>query len=251
MNIADLLIYLDALFSPEIFSDCAPNGLQVGNTSVSVQKIAVAVTADLATLKQAAQLQTNVLIVHHGLFWKGMAYPLTGMIYNRIQYLIKYNIQLIAYHFPLDAHPTLGNNWKVAHDLNWDHLQPFGSSSPYLGVQGCFAPMSIETFIELLTNYYQATLQGKALGGPKTVSSAAIISGGAYRELTHAAARKIDCFISGNFDEPAWSMALENQINFLAFGHTATEKIGPKTLAEYLKINLGIPTVFIDTINPF
>ncbi|AAD18290.1 YbgI [Chlamydia pneumoniae TW-183] len=251
MNVADLLSHLETLLSSKIFQDYGPNGLQVGDPQTPVKKIAVAVTADLETIKQAVAAEANVLIVHHGIFWKGMPYPITGMIHKRIQLLIEHNIQLIAYHLPLDAHPTLGNNWRVALDLNWHDLKPFGSSLPYLGVQGSFSPIDIDSFIDLLSQYYQAPLKGSALGGPSRVSSAALISGGAYRELSSAATSQVDCFITGNFDEPAWSTALESNINFLAFGHTATEKVGPKSLAEHLKSEFPISTTFIDTANPF
>ncbi|BAE81140.1 conserved hypothetical protein [Chlamydia felis Fe/C-56] len=251
MKVADLLVHLNTLLSPESFSDYGPNGLQVGNPQIVVQKIAVGVSADLATIHAAIDNDANVLIVHHGLFWKGSPYPITGMLYNRMQYLIKHDVQLIAYHLPLDAHTSIGNNWKVAHDLKWKNLQPFGSSLPYLGVQGSFSPISIETLIDKLSNYYQAPIKAKALGGKETVSSAALISGGAYKELSAAILAQIDCFITGNFDEPAWSAALENHIHFLAFGHTATEKVGPKALAEHLQAQLPVPAIFIDTCNPF
>ncbi|WP_348662782.1 Nif3-like dinuclear metal center hexameric protein [Chlamydia vaughanii] len=251
MNVADLLTYLNDLLSPQAFPDYAPNGLQIGNPNTVIEKIAVAVTADLATIQAAIDLEANVLIVHHGLFWKGMPYPITGMLYNRIQHLINHDVQLLAYHLPLDAHPNIGNNWKVAIDLQWDNLESFGSSLPYLGVQGSFPPIPIEKFIEKLSDYYQAPIKAQALGGPKQVSSAALISGGAYKDLAQAILCKADCFITGNFDEPAWSMAWENQTHFLAFGHTATEKVGPKALANCLQGQLHIPSTFIDTTNPF
>ncbi|WP_201457012.1 Nif3-like dinuclear metal center hexameric protein [Chlamydia sp. 17-3921] len=251
MNISDLLAHLDNLLLTSTFSDYGPNGLQVGNLFTPIEKITVAVTADLETIEKAIQLEANVLIVHHGLFWKGMSYPIIGTLYKRIQRLIQHNIHLLAYHLPLDAHPTLGNNWKTALDLQWGNLQPFGSSFPHLGVQGSFSPLPIEVFIEQLSQYYSEPIKGKALWGPKEVSSAALVSGGAYKELTHAATCKVDCFITGNFDEPAWSIARENHIHFLAFGHTATEKVGPKALAQYLQNQFDLTTTFIDTNNPF
>lgn len=251
MNVADLLSFLNNLFSPQLFSDHCPNGLQVGDLNSSVSKIAVAVSADLATIQAAVQLKANVLVVHHGLFWKGMPYPITGMLHTRMQQLIGNRMHLFAYHLPLDAHETLGNNWKVALDLQWENLQPFGSSLPCIGVQGTFSPLPIKEFISILSQYYNTPIKAQALGGPKSISSAAILSGGAYKELSQAIKNKIPCFITGNFDEPAWSIAWENQTHFLAFGHTATEKVGPRALTDYLENQLHIPTIFIDTSNPF
>lgn len=251
MKVSDLLNILNELLHPEQFNDYGPNGLQVGDTQTLVRKIAVAVTADLATIEKAIACEANVLLVHHGLFWKGMAYPVTGMLYQRMQKLFENRIQLIAYHLPLDAHAEVGNNWRVARDLGWEQLEPFGSSQPFLGVKGVFSEICIQDFISQISSYYCAPVLAKALGGKETISSAALISGGAYREIAEAHRQGVDCFITGNFDEPAWSLAYEYGINFLAFGHTATEKVGPKALAQHLK-SLGIsPVIFLDTDNPF
>ncbi|AAX50361.1 Nif3-like dinuclear metal center hexameric protein [Chlamydia trachomatis] len=251
MNVSDLLNILNELLHPEYFSDYGPNGLQVGNAQTAIRKVVVAVTADLATIEKAIACEANVLLVHHGIFWKGMPYPITGILYQRMQRLMEGNIQLIAYHLPLDAHTTIGNNWKVARDLGWEQLESFGSSQPSLGVKGVFPEMEVHDFISQLSAYYQTPVLAKALGGKKRVSSAALISGGAYHEISEAKNQQVDCFITGNFDEPAWSLAHELAIHFLAFGHTATEKVGPKALAQYLK-GAGLESVvFLDTDNPF
>ncbi|MBQ8498732.1 Nif3-like dinuclear metal center hexameric protein [Chlamydia sp.] len=251
MNVSDLLNILNELLHPEFFHDYGPNGLQVGDPQALVHKIAVAVTADLATIEKAIVSEANVLIVHHGIFWKGMPYPITGVVYQRVRRLIEKNIHLIAYHLPLDAHSKIGNNWKAAQDLGWQQLEAFGSSRPSLGVKGVFPEKDIQDFIAELSSYYQTTVLAQALGGKEKVASAALISGGAYREVYEAKCQDVDCFITGNFDEPAWSLAHELAINFLAFGHTATEKVGPKALVQHLK-ELGIcPVEFLDTENPF
>ncbi|EPP34305.1 NIF3 family protein [Chlamydia ibidis] len=251
MLIADLLAYLDTLLSPAEFIDYAPNGLQIGKESSPVNKIGVAVSADLATIEAAVQNELDTLIVHHGIFWKNMPYPLTNSLYDRVYCLIKHNIQLLAYHLPLDANTKLGNNWRVACDLKWENCENFGSTFPQLGVKGRFPRMHVRDFISLLSDYYNTPVKAVALGGEEYVSSAALVSGGAYREIVEAAKNKVDCFITGNFDEPAWSMAIENKVNFIAFGHTQTEKIGPMALASHLESSLRIPTMFLDTKNPF
>lgn len=252
MQLSDLALYLNSQLSVDLFADYCPNGLQVGNPSVSVQKIAVGVTADLSTIQKALSSGANVLIVHHGLLWNSSKTPpLVGSLFQRLQVLIQNDIQLLAYHLPLDAHETLGNNWKVAHDLQWENKQKFGSFKPQIGVQGTFSPIHIQDFIQKLTAYYGCSVKASALGGPEYISSAALTSGGAYKELNQAAQNQIDCFITGNFDEPAWSFAMENHIHFLAFGHTQTEKVGPKALCRHIQEQLQIPCEFIDTENDF
>lgn len=252
MKLSDLNSHLDELLTPHLFSDYGPNGLQIGDGSIEVQKVAVAVSADLKTIEQAIACQANVLIVHHGILWNASKVsPFTDSSFKRLQLLIKHDLHLLAYHLPLDAHPIIGNNWKVAHDLQWDQLQSFGSFQPQIGVQGRFAPIHIHDFIQILTSYYGCSVKAQALGGKEYISSAALTSGGAYKEISQAIKSNVDCFITGNFDEPAWSHAMENHIHFLAFGHTHTEKIGPKALSQYINEQLHIKSDFIDTENNF
>lgn len=252
MKLIELSNHLDELLMTHLFSDYCPNGIQIGNSSALVKKIAVAVSADIKTIEQAIANQANVLIVHHGLLWNSSkATPFINSSFHRLQLLIQYDLHLLAYHLPLDAHPILGNNWKVAHDLEWKHLQNFGSFHPQIGVQGTFSPIHIHDFIHNLSTYYGCQIKASALGGKEFVSTAALTSGGAYKEMTQAAKNKVDCFITGNFDEPAWSYAMEHQFHFLAFGHTHTEKVGPKALSQYINKQLQIPSFFIDTDNNF
>lgn len=252
MKLSDLVTHLDELLTPSLFSDYGPNGLQIGDSSIEVEKVATAVSADLMTIKQALACQANVLIVHHGLLWNSSKIsPFTHASFRRLQLLIKYDLHLLAYHLPLDAHPVIGNNWKVARDLQWNQLQSFGSFHPQIGVQGTFNPIHIHDFIHILSSYYGCSIKAQALGGKEYISSAALTSGGAYKEVLQAANNNIDCFITGNFDEPAWSYAIENHLHFLAFGHTHTEKVGPKALSQYINNQLLIPSCFIDTENTF
>ncbi|MBF5051124.1 GTP cyclohydrolase 1 type 2-like protein [Candidatus Clavichlamydia salmonicola] len=238
--------YLVHCFSPYTTLDYCPNGLQVqGKKEIKI--FATAVTADQATIERAIENNVDALIVHHGLFWKGDPYPLIGHKRQRIALLLKHNISLLAFHLPLDAHQDIGNNWKVAKDLRWSNLKVFSE----IGVQGTFPSCPREDFEKKLNDYYGVSTKAAVLGGAKIVSSAALISGGAYKEIGNAINAKVDCFITGNFDEPVWSIAYEENINFFAMGHTATEKIGPKALAAAIKKDLGLEGHFIDTLNLF
>jgi dinuclear metal center YbgI/SA1388 family protein len=230
--------------------DNCPNGLQIEGKK-EIKKIATAVSANLMTLQKAAEQSVDALIVHHGLFWNKDSYPVVGVKKSKIELLLKYGINLFAYHLPLDAHKEIGNNWQAASDLGWEDLIPFGEyNGTLIGVKGTFAPQPIEKFIEEVEAYYEhpATV---ALGGKRTVASGALISGGAYKEFYLAAQAGVDCYITGNFDEPAWAMAHEEQVHFLALGHSATERVGPKALADYLNVQFQVHSTFIDVQNPF
>jgi putative NIF3 family GTP cyclohydrolase 1 type 2 len=189
--------------------------------------------------------------VHHGLFWNKDSYPIMGAKKKKIELLFQKQMSLLAYHLPLDLHQEVGNNWQAARDLGWEELEPFGIYNGIaIGVRGKFKDRSIDEFVTDVEAYYShsATV---ALGGRKRVSSGALISGGAYKELSQAAKMGADCFITGNFDEPAWGIAFEENIHFLALGHTATEEVGPKALAKHLQREFNIPCQFIKTPNPF
>lgn len=250
MQLSDFEKYLSDYLNASIFVDYCPNGLQVEGKGV-IEKAATAVSATLETLEQAADEEIDALIVHHGLFWNRDPYPLTGAKLKKIKLLLEKGISLLAYHLPLDAHQEVGNNWKAARDLGWDQLEPFGIlNGVHIGVKGSFSPKPVETFVTELETYYRHSA-AKALGGEKIIRNAALISGGAYKELASAAKEGLDCYITGNFDEPAWGVAFEEKIHFFALGHTATEEVGPKALAEHIQNQLKIKCRFLDIHNPF
>lgn len=238
---------LNALLDPTTMSDFGLNGLIVTNEG-PIHKIATSFSPSLEVIQKAVSLKVNALIVHHGL---GQEFSLAnGTSYKKMKALINNNIALLRYHLPLDAHQELGNNWKAARDLGWQNLEYFGMcNNSLIGVSGTFAPISFIDFVNKLEKYYgnKATL----VEVKKEIFSAALISGGAHKYIQEAARAGVDCFITGTFDDPTWDIAHEENISFCAFGHAATEKIGPKALAEYIQKNYNIESIFIDTKNPF
>lgn len=250
VTLQDLSLYLNDLLHVERLTDYCINGLQVeGDTKI--MKAATAVSASLDTIEEAVELGVQALIVHHGLFWNQDSHAIVQVKRKKIKLLLDHGISLFGYHLPLDAHQEVGNNWKAARDLGWYDLQPFGKfNGVEIGVKGKFSPRPREAFRVELEKYYVSSSHS-ALGGKEIVESAALISGGAYKSLSDACREGVDCFITGNFDEPVWNQAFEEKINFFALGHTATEKVGPKALAEALERRFGIACRFIDTDNPF
>lgn len=250
ISLQEIYQYLDQVLNGTSFEDYCPNGLQVQGKQV-VGKIGTAVTASLATIAEAAKQEVDCLIVHHGLFWNGDPYPLTGVKKKKIDLLVKHDISLIAYHLPLDAHREYGNNWKAAKDLNWNALEPFGLLNGVpIGVRGVVDPIDRESLSAQLADYYQHPCHS-AFGGPEMIETLALVSGGAHKLLPDAAKEGIDCFITGTVDEPVWHWAHEEGINFMAFGHSATEKVGVGALCHHLQGVFSLPTVFLDDANPF
>lgn len=237
--------YLEEFLQPALFIDHCPNGLQIEGKK-EIKKLAVAVSSDLETIKEAIHKEADALIVHHGLFWNKDSYPLLGTKKEKIKLLLENEVSLLAYHLPLDAHRDVGNNFVAAKEMGWKKLEPFES----IGVKGEFKEMSARAFQALLEKYYDHKAVS-TLSGKKKVKSAALISGGAHREIYKAAAAGVDCFITGSFDEPIWHIAKEEKLHFFALGHSATERIGPKSLANHLRNRFKSEVFFIDIFNPF
>ncbi len=250
ITLQDLFLHLEQLLSPGEFSDYCPNGIQVEGKK-AIRRIAFAVSASVAAIEACAAMGADALIVHHGIFWSKDPYPVTGVKKKKLQLLLASDISLIAYHLPLDAHQSLGNNWKAAQDLGMTDLQPFywiGKAA--IGVKGHFPKMEVGVFQKRLEAYYGHAAH-VALGGKKEVSSTAIISGGAHRQIEQAIEAGVDCFVTGSFDEPVWDIAHEQNIHFFALGHYATERIGIMSLMSAVQQQFGIPCEFIDLPNPF
>jgi len=250
ITLQELCHYLNTLLQPNLISDYCINGLQIEGKK-EISKIATGVSANLATIQAAIEWGADVLIVHHGIFWNQDSPLITGVKKEKIWLLLQNKVSLLSYHLPLDVHQKVGNNWKAAHDMEWTDLQPFCLvNGTYFGVKGKFKKMSRENFQKMLESYYEHSAS-TALGGKEEIESAGLLSGGGYKFITHAINDKLDCFVTGTFDEPIWSQAFEEKINFYALGHSATEKIGPRALGEHLNKIFKLENAFLDIFNPF
>lgn len=249
ISLKQLADYLNRLLDASAFDEKAYNGVQI-ETKVPINNIAIAVSVSSEVISEAANIGAQALIVHHGIFCKGDAHPLVGQTYNYVAELIKNNIALLCYHLPLDAHQTVGNNWKAAQDLGLTNCQPFfeyGNNT--IGVISEVNNLPFEQFKQQVETYY-----GRPSAHVKvhdTVAKVAIISGGADKFIKDAADAGADCFITGRVDEKVWDDAHEYGVSFLGLGHYGTETVGPKALAENVAQHFGIPATFIKTENPF
>lgn len=252
MALTQLVDYVNELLRAPQIEDFCPNGLQVEGAHEKITKIATGVSASLKTIEAAIEEKAQVLLVHHGLFWNKEPLSIAGSMRAKIKALLDHRISLLAYHLPLDCHEEFGNNWVAAKELGWKNLEPFGpTQGPFtLGVRGEFSPMSVQEFAETLEKFYNHKAH-KALGGSKEVKSAALISGGAHREIRKAIESGVDCFITGSFDEPIWNIAYEEKINFFAMGHANTEEIGPRALGAHLAKRFKLEHAALEIPNPF
>ncbi len=249
VDINQLATYLNEYLDSSTFEDSALNGIQVGNKG-NISHIATAVSASLETIEKAAAIGANALIVHHGIFLKKEMQGITGTHYKKIKKLIESDIALLCYHLPLDAHTAVGNNWKAAHDLGLQNLQPFAQfGKKFIGVKGSISKTPFNEFQNKIEHYYGQ--KANVVKIHEYISSVAIVSGAGEKCILDAARAGLDCLITGRVDEPVWDHAHEENVSFFGLGHYATEIIGPKTLAEHLQKTLGVKTTFIKTSNPF
>lgn len=245
VNLDDLTVYLNEYLAIREVPDWkeAYNGLQVSGRA-EVRTVAVAVDACLATIEQAAALNADLMIVHHGLFWGAKA-PVTGAYYRRLAMLIKNDLALYSCHLPLDAHPEVGNNAVLARMLG---LEPTGRFGEHEGVRiGVTAEVELprEEFVQRV----RTALNIEPLvvpSGPDVVRRVGIVTGGAGNWIDRAASAGLDTFLTGEGAHHTYFEAEERGINVLYAGHYATETVGVRALAGHLEKQFGLETRFVD-----
>lgn len=246
----ELLQALDDTLEPARFKDYGPNGLQVEGRH-EVRRLVSGVTASLALIDAAIALEADAILVHHGLFWRGQDGRVTGWMKQRLSALLRHDISLFAYHLPLDAHPTLGNNAQLGERLG---MRPLENGWGHFGDQdlGFVGRPPLETAAEL------ARHAEHTLGRPVTLLDTARrpiqrvgwCTGGAQGYFEAAIAAGVDMFITGEISEPQAHYARECGVAYMACGHHATERFGAPAVAAHVASSLGLWHEFVDIDNP-
>lgn len=242
--------YINRTLEADSIKDYCPNGLQVAGRE-QINHIVSGVTASARFLDAAIKASADAVLVHHGYFWSGESPVLTGMKLARIRALIQADISLLAYHLPLDVHPTLGNNAQLAELLGFqvEGRVAAGGTDGLLFHGRTSHSYANNAFVEDI-----ATRLGRsvvAVGrSERPVQRVAWCSGGAQRFLNQAAELGVDAFISGEISEQTTHEARENGLLYVAAGHHATERFGVQALGENLSSQLQLTHEFIDVDNP-
>ncbi len=245
-----LLQAFDALLQPERFRDYGPNGLQVEGR-LPVRKIVSGVTASRALIEAAIAAQADAIFVHHGLFWRGQDGRVTGWMKQRLALLLAHDINLYAYHLPLDAHPELGNNAQLAVRLGLQAQTRFGEQD--LGFMGRRLDEGVFADAAELAGHVQQVLQRAVtvVGQPGfAIKNIAWCTGGAQGYFEAAIAAGADAFITGEISEPQAHYARECGVTFIACGHHASERYGAPAVAGHVAAQLGLAHEFIEIDNP-
>lgn len=245
MELNELASYLDDLLRSEAISDYpnALNGVQVENIR-SIQRIAFAVDASLASIEAAIEGAAELLIVHHGLFWGGNQ-PLRGPHFQRIRALVEADVALYSSHLPLDLHPIHGNNAVLARALG---IRIEGGLESYqgqeIGIRG-----RLEIGRKELAERLESLLESPVRlipGGPEEVIRVGVITGAGASQIATARKAGLDSLITGEASHQHFFDAMEGGLNLYLGGHYATETWGLRSLAAHLAESFGLETFFID-----
>jgi dinuclear metal center YbgI/SA1388 family protein len=246
VRIVDLVAWLDDLLQTAGYDDLGPNGLQVPGRD-EVSRVVTGVSATRALIERAVELEADLVLAHHGLFWSFDPPGLTPVLAARLRPLFRHDIALAAYHLPLDAHAEHGNNALLAEALGCERHEPFAG----IGRVGTLRGDGI-SLDELLARVARACEreplhQG---AGPDRIRRVGIVSGSAAGSLGEAAAAGCDAFITGEPKEHVMGEATERRIHFVAAGHYATETFGIRRLGELIAREFGVEHAFVDLPNP-
>lgn len=255
-----LLATFNSLLQPERFTDYGPNGLQVEGKA-RIRKIVSGVTASRALIEAAIEAKADAIFVHHGLFWRGQTGVVTGWMKERLKLLLAHDINLFAYHLPLDAHPELGNNAQLGQKLGFlapgaserGEITHFGDQS--LGWLTNFVqtaqnqPYSPENLQKHLENTLKRQVAGVFVVS-KAIKNIAWCTGGAQSYFEAAIAAGADAFITGEMSEPQAHLARECGVAYFACGHHSTERYGAPAVAGHVAQKLSMEHEFIEIDNP-
>lgn len=249
----DLLQYLNKMLTPELFEDYAPNGLQVEGQS-QISKVAFAVSATQDSIEKAVEWGTQALIVHHGIFWKYQgARTITGAWGERVRKCIKNDLNLFAYHLPLDAHGEIGNAVALAEQIGLKELSPFAlyKKQP-MGTKGKITGISARDLKSKLEAILHHSVILATPDENKLIHSMGIITGGANNDWVKAMDEGLDAYLTGEISEYNWHDSKEAGIHYFAGGHHATEKFGIQKLMQKLSKDFSgkVEVKYLDSENP-
>jgi len=249
MNRDELTAHLNHYLHADDFKDIGPNGLQVEGRP-EVERIITAVSASRELFERAALQQADAVLVHHGLIWNFERPLYRGSYKQRVKILLEQDVNLYAYHLPLDAHGEVGNNIQIAGLLNLTETEPFGDyNGQKVGIKGKLADLPSATIFEMI----KEKINPAALifpYGPDRISSVGIISGGAQKDVKQAVLEGLDLYITGEVSEHIMHYVREEGIHFVAAGHYATERFGVLALGDWIRREFNLSVEFIDIPNP-
>lgn len=240
----EIVSYANELLEIERFPEFAPQGLQVIGSN-EVTTIACGVSSSRELFERAVGLGADMVLVHHGLFWRNEPLVVDARLRGRLEALFAGDASLVAYHLALDAHPTLGNNAQLASRIGATPDGQFGA----VGLGCTVGPVALD---ELVTRVESAVERAALVlrGGDHDIRRLAVSTGAAGYDLARAAHAGYDALVTGEAEEPSAATARELGIHLIAAGHHATERLGVQALAAHLAERFDLDRHYIEVENP-
>lgn len=252
VNRTDLIAWCDDRLAAHSYQDIAVNGVQVEGTD-EITRIAIAVSTSRHTINEAIRAGAQALLVHHGLLWGARSGAIDGLFADRLRALLRHDINLVAYHLPLDGHAEIGNCALLAREAGYVAVDRFATvGKEPLGVMGD-AP-SGETVSDLTQRLERLTGRVPVCVGitdpQRRIERAGFLTGSGASAVVEAAARGLDALVTGDVREPTMAEARELGLTVIGAGHEATERLGVQALGQELRERFGLETTFIADPNP-
>ncbi|MEM1244150.1 MAG: Nif3-like dinuclear metal center hexameric protein [Pseudomonadota bacterium] len=246
----ELTDFLDNFLNCGAIKDYCPNGLQVAGKA-KIKKIMTGVTACEKLLHAAIAAKVDAIIVHHGYFWKNENPCIVGMKKKRLQLLLANEINLFAYHLPLDVHPKIGNNILLGKNLAIEDIKRLTVGD----IDGlvCQGKLSVPMTTMALAKHIEQVLGRQPLvitENMTNIETLAWCSGAGQNFAEQVFQMNVDAYISGEVSEQTTHVTREYGKTYFAAGHHATEKFAVNNLGNVLQEKFAIQHVFKDIANP-
>lgn len=249
INRDELAQYLNSQLDPTMMADYCPNGLQLEGKP-QIAKILTGVTASQALLDEAVNRQVDAVLVHHGLMWKGDPQVVTGFRRTRLKTALQADLNVFAYHLPLDKHPVWGNNVQLGGLLGWHTQKVLGTK----GLVHWSELGEVQTVGEIQRHVSKVLGSTVQLVGQtqldRPIRRVAWCTGGAPSYVEDAALAGADLYLTGELSEPAVHVAQEMGVTLVGAGHHATERCGVQALGQHLSAHFGLEVEFVDLYVP-
>ena len=251
VDIKEIEQYCNELLNVTKFKDASYNGLQVLNTT-KISKIVTGVSANVDLFTQAAEEGADLVLTHHGLYWKVNDPRLVGILARRVKALD--NASLMAYHLPLDAHPQIGNNVLIAEYMgaNIEGYFPVKDDEQCISIKASFKePISYvdsNNPIDKLKAISDYKREVRFINPKPTIQNCVICTGeGGFNMDMDLDG--IDALITGEITERYYHLALEKDISIILLGHHYSEVLGIKALGDHLAKKFNLAHSFIDVFS--
>ncbi|MCP4220074.1 MAG: Nif3-like dinuclear metal center hexameric protein [bacterium] len=256
--------FLGSVYKYENFDDYCENGIQVEGKE-KIEKIVFGVSFNIPFLERAVAEKADALIVHHGIFGKGL-FKLKGHLKEKIKMLLEYDVSLFGIHLPMDAHPEMGHSALLLKAVGARDISPFDLGVTGNNRDGHSLDALLDIFHkELHPENYECTAVGNVStsfslshkhgfsllrNGPDVPGKIAVITGGASYAYEAAVEAGVDTFCCGEIKERILALSLETATNYINLGHYFSEKPGILALKALIDDTFEVETDYIEIPNP-